>query len=131
MENVNQVLSASLVKMERYVEQTQSHGKRINVHHANVKVSNIQFSMLFLKYNIVDGSIICNTKTCEEKTCEVGQHLDFIHSSSNNTCCPEQICVPDSITCDKIQKPECGPFQKIVTVQGPNNCPSLVCGKQL
>ena len=53
-------------------------------------------------------------------------------------CCPKHTCMPEALPlikgapalpCPSVRLAECGEFQEMKTVTGPDNCPRYVCGK--
>eukprot|EP00092_Neocalanus_flemingeri_P040141 GFUD01043724.1.p1 GENE.GFUD01043724.1~~GFUD01043724.1.p1 ORF type:complete len:1350 (-),score=300.80 GFUD01043724.1:29-4078(-) len=85
-----------------------------------------------------DGSTSCTTKACEKKICELGLKLEVVRGTEEE-CCPKYTCIaemPEALPltkgapvpqCPQITEPECGKFQEVKSVKGPDNCPRYVC----
>ena len=71
--------------------------------------------------------------------CEIGKVLEVV-SGTESECCPHYTCMPEALplvkgapspTCPSIIAPECGKFQEVKRIVGPDNCPRFVCGKTI
>jgi len=82
-----------------------------------------------------DGSTSCTTTSCEKTVCEVGRVLEIVKGTEDE-CCPRYTCMPEALPlikgapaqqCPPITEPECGNFQEVKSITGPDNCPRYVC----
>ena len=80
---------------------------------------------------------------CSTCTCQCSQYWIFyalyinVVKGTEDQCCPHYICMPEALPlikgapvqqCPHITEPECGSFQEVKSITGPDNCPRYVCG---
>ena len=103
---------------------------------AHAKVMHTIYSA-FQTFFSGDGSTHCTTTACEKTVCEVGRVLEAVKGTEDE-CCPRYTCMPEALPlikgapaqqCPPITEPECGSFQEVKSITGPDNCPRYVCGK--